>query len=99
MPQGIARRPNNHAGFSPGADVIGIHSIHHIRCLSLGFMQSCPMVIRNLRLPSHARKSGIYASSDLLATNLPLLPCRPQLPVAFGVGLLLATSQHTSGAM
>jgi hypothetical protein len=30
---------------------------------------------------SHARQSAIYASSGLLATNLPLLPGRLQLPV------------------
>jgi hypothetical protein len=44
--------------------------------------------------PHPTPKDGIYASSGLLATNLPLFPGRLQLPVALCVDLLLPPGEH-----
>jgi len=44
--------------------------------------------------PHPTPKDGIYASSGLLATNLPLFPGRLQLPVALRVDLLLPPGEH-----
>src|SRR2546425_2056561 len=42
----------------------------------------------------HAQQGAIYASSGLLAMNLPLFPGRLQLPVAPRMDVLLPPRQH-----